>query len=409
LIQLDSYQLDAIDRLKNGSILVGGTGSGKSRTSLVYYYTKVCKGTLNISGNGIDTPMKEPKDLYIITTAKKRDTSEWLEECAPFRIGEERETSVNGVKVTIDSWNNIKKYKDVFGAVFIFDEQRVVGSGAWVKAFLNIARKNQWILLSATPGDTWTDYIPVFIANGFYRNKTDFNQHHVVFSRFSKYPKIDRFVDTKMLTKFRNDILVTMDYEKKTEKHRNIVPVDYDKELYLRIWRDRWDPYDDEPIAETGKLCYLMRKVVNSDVSRIERVNDILKDRPKVIIFYNYDYELDLLRELLDSKNYLYSEWNGQKHQDIPWGDAWAYLVQYNAGAEGWNCITTDTIIFFSQSYSYRMTIQAEGRVDRRNTPYKDLYYYILKSPAPIDIAIARALKLKKKFNESSFVRNQYS
>lgn len=406
MIELDSYQLDAIKRLKNGSILVGGTGSGKSRTSLVYYYTKICKGDLNISGKGEDTPMRNPKDLYIITTAKKRDSLEWLEECIPFRIGENRETSINGVKVTIDSWNNIKKYKNVFGAVFIFDEQRVVGWGAWSKAFLNIARKNQWILLSATPGDTWSDYITVFIANGFYKNISDFNNHHVVFSRFSKYPKIERYVDTGMLVKFRNDILVIMDYDKQTVKHRNTVAVEYDKKLYLKVWKDRWDPYESEPIQETGKLCYLMRKVVNSDISRIEKVKEILSERKKAIVFYNYDYELDMLRETLDEMNYLYSEWNGQKHESIPFGNEWVYLVQYAAGAEGWNCITTDTLIFFSQSYSYRMTIQAEGRIDRRNTPYKHLYYYTLKSASPIDIAIARALKLKKNFNESSFIHN---
>ena len=395
-ISLYDHQIEAIKKMKNGCILVGGVGTGKSRTALTYYYISVCNGSMKINGSGSSHLMREPRDLYIITTAKKRDDFDWEEECSWF--------DMEGAKVTIDSWNNIKKYVGVYGAFFIFDEQRVVGYGAWTKAFLNIARKNKWILLSATPGDTWTDYIPVFIANGFYKNKTEFNRQHCIFSRFAKYPKIESYVDQGILIKHRNDILVKMDYERATVPHKITVGVDYSKELYRKVWRDRWDPYDNCPIEETGKLFYLLRKVVNSDVSRLEAVEQVCDEHPKIIIFYNYTYELELLRELFKKLEWEIGEWNGQVHTKVPEGDRWVYLVQYNAGCEGWNCITTDTMIFFSQSYSYRMTAQAEGRIDRLNTPFKDLYYYKLRSSAPIDLAIHKALSQKKNFNERSFL-----
>lgn len=399
-VQLNDYQLVAIDDLKNGSILCGGVGSGKSRTALAYYYIKECGGDCVINGEGHNRPMTNPKDLYIITTAKKRDSLEWIEESAPFEIG------VNA-KVTIDSWNNIKKYKDVYGAFFIFDEQRVVGSGAWVKCFLNITRKNRWILLSATPGDQWIDYVPVFIANGFYRNKTEFISKHVVYKRFAKYPQIERYIDQGLLIKHRNDILVTMDDQRQTVRHNILIHVDYNKNLYKTVWKDRWDPYENKPIQETGKLMYLLRKVVNSDQDRLNKVSEIILEKQKVIIFYNYEFEVVLLRNLMNEMGWWYAEWNGQLHEDISElfdFDRWVYLVQYTAGCEGWNCIQTDTIIFYSQSYSYRQTEQAAGRIDRMNTPYKDLYYYHLRSNSGIDVAIHKALSRKRNFNQSAFV-----
>jgi len=395
-ISLYDHQIEAIKKMKNGCILVGGVGTGKSRTALAYYYIFVCQGKMKVNGKGSTSPMREPRDLYIITTAKKRDSLEWDEEVSWF--------NTTNVKVTIDSWNNIKKYTNVYGAFFIFDEQRVVGYGAWTKAFLNIARKNKWVLLSATPGDTWSDYIPVFIANGFYKNKTEFTRQHCVFSRFAKYPKIEQYIDQGILIRHRNDILVTMEFERQTVPHRIMVPCEYDKLLYRTVWRDRWDPYDKCPIEETGKLFYLLRKVVNSDKSRERAVIDICGEHKKVIVFYNYTYELVILRELFKELGFTIGEWNGEVHSDVPSGDCWAYLVQYSAGCEGWNCITTDTIIFYSQSYSYRMTAQAEGRIDRLNTTFKDLYYYKLRSRAPIDLAIYKALGQKKNFNERSFV-----
>lgn len=391
-IELADYQLEAIKKLTTGSILCGGVGSGKSRTALAYYFTRECKGSLRINGQGDYIPMKDPKDLYIITTAKKRDTNEWLKEAAMFSL-----TPV------VDSWNSIKKYVDVSDAFFIFDEQRVVGYGAWTKAFLKITKKNNWILLSATPGDQWSDYIPVFIANGFYRNKTDFTNRHCIFSIHTSYPKIERYFDERILEAHRRKILVTMESPKVTERHVETIFVDYDKDLYRKVFRDRWDPYDDCPIPETGKLFYLLRKVVNSDLSRIEKTSELLAVNNRVIIFYNFTYELEALRQLCSGWAIPFAEWNGEKHEDLPIGNRWVYLVQYSAGCEGWNCTSTNVMIFYSQSYSYRMTEQAMGRIDRMNTKYTDLYYYKFRSNAPIDLAIARALSRKHNFNERSF------
>lgn len=410
-VELSNYQLEAIDKLRTGSILCGGVGSGKSRTGIAYYLFKVCKGDVKVTNREVPFNLHEgyskmlfPRDLYIITTAKKRDSMEWEEELARFGLFKDPENSHSNVKVIIDSWNNIKKYKDVFGAFFIFDEQRVVGSGAWVKVFLNIARKNQWILLSATPGDQWSDYIPVFVANGFYKNKTQFNSEHCVFARFSKYPKIERYVGENTLMKYRDQILIDLPVERHTIRNQINVITDYDKEKYKLVFKDRWNPYDNEPIEETGKLIYLLRKVVNSDESRIMEVDKIFKEKKKCIVFYNYTYELERLREYCESCGIDYTEWNGQKHEMLPESESWLYLVQYSAGCEGWNCITTDTIIFYSLSYSYRMTEQAAGRIDRMNTPYYNLYYYCLRSMSSIDLAIFKSLRNKKNFNERSFM-----
>lgn len=404
-ISLYDYQLDAVNRMKNGCILCGGVGSGKSRTSLAYYY----KEQGGILGSDHYIEMKNPKDLYIITTARKRDTLEWEEELAPFLLTTHTEDSFYyNHKVVVDSWNNIGKYKEVSDAFFIFDEQRVVGSGAWVKAFLKITKVNDWILLSATPGDTWSDYIPVFIANGFYKNKSEFIREHVIYSRFSKYPKIDRYIGTGRLLRHRNDILINMDFERKTISHHEDVYVKYDVSTYKDVSRLRWDPYKNEPIINASELCYIWRKVVNSDESRQVALLEIFEDHPRMIVFYNFDYELDILKKMGFGDGVKIAEWNGHKHESIPNSKQWVYLVQYTAGAEGWNCITTDTIVFYSQNYSYKIMQQAAGRIDRLNTPYKELYYYHLKSRSGIDLAISRALKEKKNFNETKYVGKTY-
>lgn len=407
MIELYDNQLKAIDQMKNGCILCGGVGSGKSRVGLMYYYHYELDGAytildsyINDTGNEVFKidlkPPKQQRDLYIITTARKRDTKDWESEYEVFNLDPEH--------THVDSWNNIKKYTDTTDAFFIFDEQRVVGYGAWTKAFLKITKQNRWILLSATPGDTWMDYIPVFIANGFYKNKTDFIRQHVIYNRYSKFPKVDKYVETGRLLKYRRSILINMKYNKKTVQHHIPITSAYDKVLYKQAIKDRWDIFKDEPVQDISGLCYLLRRITNSDINRQEDVKVIARTHPKLIIFYNFNYELDILRNLGEELGKPTAEWNGQKHEPIPETDEWLYLVQYAAGAEGWNCIETNAILFYSQNYSYKTMIQAAGRIDRFNTPYSDLYFYHVKSTASIDMAISSALNKKKNFQEKGFV-----
>ena len=404
-MELRDYQLDAINKMKNGCILNGGVGSGKSLTALSYYYLQN-EGSVDFLTGGDYIPMDcTPMDLYIITTARKRDTFEWEGEMSHFLLSTHDECSIYNNKVVVDSWNNIQKYKDVMDAFFIFDEQRVVGSGAWVKAFLTITKKNKWILLSATPGDTWSDYIPVFIANGFYKNKTEFMREHAVFSRFSKFPKVEKYIGTGRLIRQRRDILVDMKFERKTVQHHCDIYVAYDSTQYKDVMKRRWDIWNDEPIVNASGLCYALRKIVNTHDSRSTKLLELFETHKKIIVFYNFDYELDVLKSLYYGEGVIVAEWNGHKHEPTPTGNKWVYLVQYTAGAEGWNCITTDTIVFYSLNYSYKIMHQSAGRIDRLNTPYTDLYYYYMKTRSGIDLAIERALNEKRKFNESSFIK----
>ncbi len=402
MINLYDHQLEALDNLKTGSILCGGVGSGKSLTSLAYFI-KSCGGDININGSSDYSPMTKPKDLYIITTARKRDSLEWHSECAHFALSTKKELSVDGVTVVIDSWNNIKKYKEVVNAFFIFDEQRIVGTGTWVKSFIKISKSNDWILLSATPGDVWMDYVPVFIGNKFYKNHREFIRTHVVYDNFSKFPKIDHYVNVGILEKHKKDILVDMSFERLTTSiHKDII-ASYDTYKFNRVMKDRWNVYENKPIKDISQLYHLMRKVVNEDTNRLAIVKHLASIHKKIIIFYNFNYELDILRTL--NKDYEVAEWNGHNHDPLPTSDSWIYLVQYLAGAEGWNCITTNVVVYYSLNYSYKLTAQAGGRIDRLNTPFRELYYYHIISKSPIDIAIQKSLKQKRNFQENNFIK----
>lgn len=382
-VKLYPHQEKAVQKLKNGSILWGGVGSGKSITAIAYYVTK-----------------EAPKDIYVITTAKKRDALDWEKEAVKYGIGTQRDATVAGV-IKVDSWNNITKYKDVKDAFFIFDEQRLVGSGTWTRAFIKIAKQNRWILLSATPGDTWLDYIPVFIANGFYENRTQFKREHVVYSSYTKFPKVERYLGTGKLVRLRNQILVEMPYVKHTTREVNHITVPHNFEDFEFAVKQRWHVFENRPIRDIAELFHVMRKIVNTDKSRVEAIRNLLKRHPKIIVFYNFDYELELLRDL--SKDTVVAEWNGHKHEQLPETDSWIYLVQYAAGSEGWNCVSTNVIVFYSLTYSYKMFHQAHGRIDRLNTSFYKLQYYILISKSMIDQAIMCSLKQKKNFNESKF------
>lgn len=399
LSTLYPHQKEAIEKLNSGKILVGGVGSGKTRTSLAYYWKFECDR------------MRRPKPLYVITTAKKRDTLDWQGEAVLFGLSTDE--SISKAPFVVDSWNNIGKYEAVRGAFFIFDEQRLVGSGAWVKSFLKIAKANRWILLSATPGDRWLDYIPVFVANGFYRNRTDFIMQHVVYSRFAKYPKVQMYINTKRLVEYKEKILVYMPFARLTTRHINEIQCLYNKELFSRVYKDRWNPFKERPIMQAGEWCYVMREVVNNDRSRLEAVLDIFEEKQRVIVFYNFDYELEMLKdglgEYLFRRSVPVHQYNGHVHEECPTGEQWVYLVQYNAASEAWECITTDTIVFYSLNYSYKIMEQAAGRIDRMNTPYTDLHYYLLTSMAPIDRSIIIALRNKKDFNEGRMYRRRFS
>lgn len=401
-VELYPYQEFAVSRLKNGNILNGGVGSGKSITSLVYFYNKVCHGDYKVLGE-----LKTPKDLYIITTARKRDELEWDKECAKLGIFKDDNSSISHVKLVIDSWNNISKYSKVKDAFFIFDEQRAIGRGKWSRDFIKISKSNEWILLSATPGDTWSDYIPVFIANGFYKNRTEFCREHIVFSRFSRYPKIERYLGIQKLKQLRSKILVPMDNKRKTVRHFVDISIQYDKDSYNQIHKDRWNIFTNEPIEDAAACCYAERRVVNSNPQRLDKLFEIYSLYKKIIVFYNFDYELEMLRTYLDDKKIVYAEWNGHRHQQLPSSKQWVYLVQYRAGAEAWNCISTNCMVFYSLDYSYKIMEQAAGRIDRVNTPYKDLYYFRFLSESSIDKSIFRTIKCKKKFNELDYFQKK--
>lgn len=399
---LYDFQYEAVEKASNGSIFNGGTGTGKSRTGLYFYFKQ--QGGSYVGSDYV--PMKNPKDLYIITPALKRDKAEWIPELALFRLSPDPETNYYKNKVAIDSWNNIKKYSDIKDQFFIFDEDKVCGGGAWTKTFLKIAKNNDWIILSASPGDTWMDYWSVFVANGFYKNKTEFIREHVVYSRYTKFPQVERYLNTQRLMRLRDKILIDMTVQRHTIPHHEDVYCNYDIQFYKDVFRKRWNPYKNEPLKQASELCYVLRKIVNSDESRQAKLLEILEDHPKAIIFYSYDYERDILLNLGYVEGTTIAEWTGHKHEPIPESEKWVYLVNYTSGAEGFNCISTNTIIFYSQTYSYKTLLQAQGRVDRLNTKFIDLYYYHLKSRSGIDLAISKALKEKKQFNESRWLRN---
>ena len=377
MVELYDYQKEALTRMRDGSILCGKVGSGKSLTGLTYYLEN-----------------HKDKPLYIITIAKKRDDKEWQDDL-----------TLLGIDGVVDSWNNINKYIDIQDCFFIFDEQRAVGTGSWGKAFVKIARRNKWIMLTGTPGDVWMDYISVFLAHEFFKNKSHFIDRHVEYKPFSNFPQIKRYHYVEELERYRRRIIVPMRDTRTTQIHKVYVNCSHDKEFYNSVIKERMNPYTGQPIMNASEFTQVIRRIVNESPRRIENAKIHIESNPRIIVFYNYMYELDILKQLCFDLGREYYQWNGRKHEPIPDKDEWVYLVQYTAGAEGWNCITTDVELFYSLNYSYRIMEQSEGRINRVNTPYEELHYFYLKTPDTIDDAIQRSIKRKGKFNERNWAR----
>jgi len=442
-VVLQKHQLLAISKMHNGCVLKGGVGTGKTPTSLGYYWMHILGGQLN---RWSSVSSESAVDLYIFTTAHKRDTKDWQIWASRFGLAEDNpQESVAGIRFIVDSYNNMPKYKTVKGAFIICDEQRLVGSGLWAKTFQLMAKHNDWIMLSATPADKWEDYIPLFIANGFYKNRTEFVREHCVYSYFGSYPKLERYMGINKLVKLKHSILVEMPYERHTIRHIHEVHVNYDKETYALVEEKMWNPYEERPLKDAAERFAMRRKVVNSDSSRIEALRSLTQKHPRLIVYYNFNYELEMLRSLAasltspasstsssatdaassvrvlsstdstsrntastatrtsETSGVKIAEWNGQKHEEVPASDQWLYLVQYAAGAEAWNCTATDAMAFFSLTYSYRFFEQSQGRIDRLDTPFTHLNYYILMSKSPLDHGIKRALINKEDFNDVNF------
>lgn len=397
-IQLTDYQIDAVEKMHNGCILRGGTGSGKTLTSLVHIFEKILGGLSPLyPGHKYRRPFIDIP-VYVITTPKKRDSCDWTKEASMVPL----------ILTDVNSWNNIKKYENIKNAIFIFDESKVIGYGSWTQSFLKITKNNAWVLLSATPGDTWLEYMPVFIANGFYKNKSEFEREHVMWSRFAKYPKVERYLNVSRLIRHRDSILVDMQDRRATTQHHKNIICDFNKLNYDTLAKERWDIFENKPIRDISQLCYALRKVVNSDESRLEALSAIYTRHKKVIIFYNFNYELKILRDWCANNDIVYSEWNGHNHEDIPDTKFWVYLCQYTSAKEAWNCIITDCIVFYSQTYSYKALVQSAGRIDRMNTTFMHLYYYHLMAMAPIELGIQKALGCKENFNEGNWLTSEY-
>ena len=398
--ELYPHQRVAVDKMHDGCVLAGNVGSGKSLTALAYYVEKVCGGSLDRS-----TPMRNPTDLLIITTAKKRDSLDWFDEGLHFGLFSEPNLSYGNVTIKVDSWQNISKYRDIENHFVILDEQKLVGTGVWVKSFLKIAKHNRWIMLSATPADRWIDFLPLFVARGWYRSRTDFIEKHVIWHFTGRYRTIRGYYGVRHLERLRAELVVEMPHVRHTTRHLVERPVLFDRDAFNTVWNRRWNIYEGCPIIDVAEKYRVARKVVNSDPSRLDEIVELGKRHPRMIIFYNFDYELDLLRTLMPRMDICIAEWNGHRHEDIPETERWLYLVQYQAGAEAWNCIETDTIVYYSLTYSHRLFEQSQGRIDRLDTPFDDLNYYLLMSNSRIDKLIWRALVAKKNFHEGRNVK----
>lgn len=379
MINLYSYQEEYFKHVKPNYIYDMDTGTGKTIMGLHHHQTYF-----------------KDKPLLIVAPASKINEGGWQRTIDEHYPNIEYDTCT--YNMLGKKWS---QYKDWF---VIFDEcHRLKNScGVWGKAGYNLTKISAgFILLSATAiPNGWEDSINYFKMFGLAKNKTQFIRNEAITTMDYGYMEILGWKNENKLKNMWKSISRHLSKDEATDLPPLVFENVYFKAsaTYKTIKKDRI--YNDVLYDNQMKLRHGLRLNTNLK-NKIEYIKDFVDStNDNIIIFYNYDEELKLLKENIDKKTYLC---NGSI-KDYPKKSEWdsikntVTLANYKSGSEAVEFTYANIIVYFSPTESYTEYYQSYGRC-YRNGQTKKVTAYKFITDNTIEADIYKALDSKQDFN----------
>lgn len=144
------------------------------------------------------------------------------------------------------------------------------------------------------------------------------------------------------------------------------------------------------------------RQLCNSKDKQQAFIDLINSINDRVVVFYNFDSELDTLKTLV--KDRPIAEVNGHTNTEQIYhdNDNCVLFVQYQAGARGLNLQDGNKIIYYSLTLSSDLFEQSKKRIHRIGTKYP-CFYWILQTKDSVEESIYKSLNRQEDYNEELF------
>lgn len=139
--------------------------------------------------------------------------------------------------------------------------------------------------------------------------------------------------------------------------------------------------------------------------AKLEAFGDLLDGTSKrLVVFYNFDVELEGLTAELEKRYRSYGVLNGKAHDLLPFFDTddGVALIQYQSGAMGVNLQQADTCVYFSPPLASSLFEQSKKRIHRVGQD-KPCTYYELVSKGTVEEKIYDTLAMRRDYTEKLF------
>ncbi|MBL0992197.1 MAG: DEAD/DEAH box helicase [Escherichia coli] len=415
-MKLFDYQKEAIENFESKPLNLSDVGTGKSYMSIGSYVKSECSKLLIICLAPKVNDFVEDSEIFNLNvTALNKGTKK----------NKELLSESNLVAISFESsWRltELNKWVDKDTFIIIDESHKVSVSKSKVTKFvMGLSKRAKYnYLCTATPvsnGKLENWYPQLFISNVFRKPKKEFEQLFVIkqmrqmgsmrFMQITGYRNehlLEQMIDEASVKYKRDKGYLPEDYVYKTKK-----PAMYNKLKKSRLYKDDNDLRVE--LDNSSKLFNSLRQVshgflngISKQVSKepFERLDAILEthNNERVVIFYNYKWEAEMLKQLLDKLKRPYGEYNGSVKDLKPFknNDNGVVLAQYKSASTGINdFVISNVMVFNSMPLSSTEYLQAKGRTDRHGQDKTPLYYHIVPD-TPIEKKIFSVVTNGKDF-----------